>query len=385
VIKCNVIAGLVAGVVVLATPSAAPGLVSDRPADGFPDVNGTVYTITHRGSTIYVGGDFTTVTDSAGEHTRRHAAAVDASTGRVLPWNPRVNGIVRELVAARDGVYIGGNFSRVKGRPRASFARVSLGGRAVLARAISPSIDGSVKAIALSRRRVFIGGNFGFVNGAIRANLAAFKRSPRHGLTGWKPRVRGGSVLDLVRTRAGVFVGGAFTVLNGNGDAERLGLVTRGTGRRVRSFSPDIAHPILDIEVTARRVYAAMGGDVGGGVEAVSRADGRRLWDRRFDGDVNAVELLAGTVYAGGHFTTVCNTDAQDQQGDCSSGGQARARGASLTRRGTVTGWNPGANSNVGIRAFRIMRRERLVAGGGFTQLAGGSVNAERLALFRPN
>ena len=69
--------------------------------------NGTVRAIRISNGVIYLGGDFTGLRPrgaALGEETvaRGHAAAIDARTGRLLPWNPRVNGRVNAIARVRE-------------------------------------------------------------------------------------------------------------------------------------------------------------------------------------------------------------------------------------------------------------------------------------------
>src|SRR5678816_2447320 len=49
---------------------------------------------------------------------RRGAAALDAATGAVLPWNPNVEGDVRAVTVDRNNIYLGGSFISVGGQSR---------------------------------------------------------------------------------------------------------------------------------------------------------------------------------------------------------------------------------------------------------------------------
>lgn len=62
--------------------------------------------------TVYFGGGF----DKVGGQTRTNAAAVDAS-GRLLPWSPAADGLVRSLVVSPDQsrIVLGGSFTNVNG------------------------------------------------------------------------------------------------------------------------------------------------------------------------------------------------------------------------------------------------------------------------------
>src|SRR4051794_10018514 len=93
------------------------GLVHIRPdrtvdPDFHPDTNGTVWAMTRRGSTLYVGGSFSVV----GGRVRRGLAAIDIATGAPTPWAPMLEG-GSVLTIATDGphVYVGGSFIFVNG------------------------------------------------------------------------------------------------------------------------------------------------------------------------------------------------------------------------------------------------------------------------------
>lgn len=373
---------LAAALVGLTVPGVAHAAVADRPVVDTPSFNDTVRTVINRGSTIYVGGEFTSVTDSTGTYARSGAAAVDATTGRVLPWNPRVNGTVREIAVAREGVYLGGRFSQVRGAERRNIAKVRPGGVGRLVATFRLTPNGPVKAIALGRGRAYIGGDFTKVNGKARSGLAAFSRKGSGRLlAGWRPKVANGPVLELVHTRSGVYVAGLFRSLNGRYASGRVALVTRKTGRTIRRFNPDMTRPVHDIAVTKRRVYLGIGGR-GGGALAVARRNGNRLWWRHLDGDVVTVAMVSRELHLGGHFTEICGDAAQGDGGECLGASVKRMRGASLTRGGVLSGWQPDANSLVGITSLDAIPGSRLAVGGGFTAMNGGESPRGRFAIF---
>lgn len=374
---------VVAGLVTLATPGVSQAVVTSNPVTSFPDFDDTVLTVAHLGSTIYVGGKFDSVTDSTGTYTRRGAAAIDSRTGAVLPWNPNVHGQVRDIAAGTEGVYLVGSFTSVKGQPRRDIARVSPGGKAKLTRKVRLRSNGPVNTVALSKSQVFIGGNFTTINGKKRVRLAAFSRKAPFGLRAWAPKARNGSVKDLVRTKSGVFVAGEFRTLNGKREFQRLALVNEKKGALKRGFNPSTNKLLFDVHVSGKRVYAAVGGPAGGGALALNRNSGATVWERRFDGDVQAITAMNGHVYVGGHFSVVCSTSAQGSGGRCLDGSTSRVRGASLLRNGDLSGWNPVSNGPLGITAFDTYRAaERLLVGGDFTAMNRGANEAGRFAVF---
>jgi hypothetical protein len=367
-----------AGSLLLTLPTAASAVVGNRPDPATPQFNGDVRSMTHRGDTIYVAGDFTSVTDARSQDFSRDGlAAVSASTGLVLPWAPRVRGTVNRVVAAREGVYVVGDFRRIAGKRRVDVARLDR-----VTGAADPAFrhrsDGVVNAVALSKRKVFLGGQFSSFDGQPRAQLAAVGRKGSSTLRGWAPRAGAGPVEDLVRRRAGVYVAGFFHTIEGTGRSF-LALVDDRQGDLVRSFKSRVPNVVLDIAVHGKRIYAGTGGRArGGGAVSVRRRDGSIVFERRLDGDVQAVTTLRGVVYLGGHFTQICPIGGgQEDSGTCVGRPEAkRYRGASLQSDGSLTGWNPRLNptspSIRGIEAFTTYRKaRRLFIGGGFTTVSG--------------
>src|SRR2546428_163520 len=75
--------------------------------------NGPVSAVVRDGGTIYVGGDFTRVGPATGG-----GVPLDATTGSLQPFFPKVAGIVRVAIPdGSGGWYIGGSFTYVGGLP----------------------------------------------------------------------------------------------------------------------------------------------------------------------------------------------------------------------------------------------------------------------------
>ena len=83
-----------------------------------PGANATVEALALNGNTLYFGGDFTTVgTNQTGFTARTRLAAVDATTGALLPWAPAADAVVRTMVfhSASGRLIVGGSFSTLNG------------------------------------------------------------------------------------------------------------------------------------------------------------------------------------------------------------------------------------------------------------------------------
>jgi hypothetical protein len=71
-----------------------------------PNANRPVYALAVAGGTVYVGGDFPTLD---GEAAHGYAGAVDAATGAIVDaFRGRVRYTVHALAATADGVYAAG-------------------------------------------------------------------------------------------------------------------------------------------------------------------------------------------------------------------------------------------------------------------------------------
>src|SRR4051812_26245602 len=265
--------------VVLMLPAAAGAVVGNSPSLPTPDFNGVVHSVVHKGDTLYLAGEFTSVTDPSSRTFKRDGlAAVSAATGRVLPWAPTVRGTVNRVLAAKEGVYLVGDFSRINGKSRVDVARVDRE-TGKLDPSFKHTTNGLVNAVALSKRKVYLGGDFTRFDGADRGQLAAVGRKGTSTLRGWAPQSGVGQVTDLVRKRAGVYVGGFFHRIEGT-SRSFLALVDGRKGNLVRSFKSRVGNVVLDIAVTGTRVYAGTGGRLrGGGAVSVRRSDGSVVFE----------------------------------------------------------------------------------------------------------
>lgn len=344
-----------------------------------PGFNGPVRAIAHRGSKVYVGGEFTLATDATGTKARKHAAAFDARTGKLLKWNPKVDGRVLDLLVTGKSVYLAGDFSRVRGKSRPSIAQVSTRGKGEVS-TFKHRIDGTVTTLSSFDKRLYVGGAFTTVDKKARGQLAAFNRKGK--LTKWRPVARTGAVYDIAATSAGVYLAGNFYQVNGVPNTRRLALVDGAGGAVIGAFDPPVEKPIFEIALTDSQVLAAAGGTGGGYVAAYARTNGAQSWLRRFDGDVVALDVHGGGVYVGGHFDEVCDVDSADPaNGDCLGTSQVRRKVAGLAMSGALLPWNPGADSIRGVMAVHNLDALGLAIGGDFS-VAGGQPR-ERMAVFR--
>jgi len=389
------------GGVVLSTLWSATAVAAPRPIATW-QTNGAVRAIRISNGVIYLGGDFTSLRPpraAAGEDVvaRAHAAAINARTGRLLAWNPRVNGRVSTIAVFRKRVYLGGGFTVVGGHPRRNVAAV--GRRLGHTKPWNPGADARVDVLRVGRSGgVYLGGAFSRVAGRTRHGLA--RVSPTGTLTPWSPSVGqvGGAacpprcrpkVLTLAFSPRGraLYIGGHFGTVDGvpRNEAAEISLAHP---HRVLAFNPNIyanancpscttieTHRVYTIIPTSRRIYTCGGyWKVNGSLRSfnVSTFDphsGRLLsaLTQQDDGDTPGCTLHNGILYVGGHFNAAGPNCQPNHASTCSTRHHVAAFD---TRDNKLLGWNPDANSVHGV--FVVTHSRKRVAFGGFFTHFGG-------------
>jgi hypothetical protein len=276
--------------------------------------NGPVKAMVRSGSVVYLGGSFTSLADpvSGVRTTRNRVAALDAVTGALLPWDPNANGLVDALAVAPDGtVYLGGDFTTVGGAIATRLAAVTPLGTRVPQ--WSATANNTVHDLYADADSLYLGGRFGAVNGKNRPKVARLTRATG-ALTSFNAAVAGGRVLTLDPAADGsLLLGGDFTSVGGQ-PRPFVADVARDTGV-VTGWNPASLCStcnVWDLTATADSVYAAVGGP-GGRVVSWDASTAAARWSRSGDGNVQAVDVQDGVVYAGGHFGPVFDGTTRHQ------------------------------------------------------------------------
>ena len=361
-----------------ATPATAATVVGPVPLQT-PSFNKMVHSISHSGSTVYVGGNFGTVTDANGTYTRHGVAAYSADTGLVLPWNPNVHGLVYAVAVRKGNVFIGGSFDSVGGKARSNLARVSASTGEVLTGL--RKANGPVRAIAATKKQVFIGGDFTKLGRAQRGHLASFKSAGTYSLNPWHPRATSGSVYAFQPVGAGVYVGGAFKRLNGKKKYGRLARLDGVSGKLVQAFAPPVKVPVYDLAATKSRVLAALGGPGGGAAASFVSKTGKQKWRRSVNGDAQTISVLGGSVYVGGHFTRACLSSGTLPTGECSGASVMRSKIMATTLKGKVRGFAPNIDSQFGLVTMDVFPARGWLAVGGTFDFVGSEAHG-KFAVF---
>jgi trimeric autotransporter adhesin len=353
----------------LASGVALAAALRSSPDPRTVQTDGAVRTILRVGSKVYIGGSFTSV---AGK-PRSNLAAINANTGRLTGWAPKANGQVRALAASPNGtrIYAGGAFTSVSGIAHRHVVAISAStGR--VDRRWKTGTDSAVLSLATSGSRVYLGGRFLKVNGRKQARLAAVegatgKLSPRWAATA-DDDVQ--VLLPSPKNSRRIYAGGQFKRISGHWRLHLAALDPR-TGTPGRGWRPNPCYPVIDLAATTKSIYVAGGGlakkncNAGGWAEAFRSDNGASRWRISSNGDFQAVTLLGGKVYYGGHFKEVPSVAPP---GD----GKRRVRFAAVEK---ATGrldarWKPTADTGVWAMTTDH-KRKRVYAGGGFTKING--------------
>jgi len=331
----------------------------------------------------YFGGAFTQLVGPVGKTaSRSRLAAVDGTTGSLLPWDPHADGTVWSMELAADGhsVYVGGDFSHIAGRSVSHLAKVDL----VTGRPVpgfkGPVSSGRVRALKLDGDRLYAGGEFTKLGGQPRPKLGAVDP-----LTGavlpWTPPALGpgrylthtgiptpdyspGHVFSIAVIGGKVFASGNFLNFAGQG-----GLVTldAATGA-LAAPQYDPGRPVFDLDASGGVLFA-VGGGPGGRAWAYSPEAATPLWTAKFDGDAVGVAASADIVYVAGHYDYIVATNDSCYQ-YCPGGPTRHHLSAFTTAGGKLVGWNPTADTPTGPGTIAL-GSDAVYVGGEFNRING--------------
>ncbi len=305
------------------------------------DNSGSVYTLAVLGSTVYVGGDFTTIGGTA----RSRLAAINTD-GTLADWNPGANNAVFEFAVSSDTVYISGAFSSVGGAARSYLAAVTANGTGTVSGTWNPAPNAPPTALAVSGSTVYVGGNFSNIG----AGLAAIATDGTLSNT-WQPSLTGSLVSTLMVSGNTVYIGGNFTAIDGQTRSNLAAVTTDGT---LSDWNPVANDQVNVVAASGDTIYAGglfkeIGGEPRNNLAAYN-ADGILTdWNPDADNAVWALAVSGSTVYAGGRFTSV--------------GGETRDYLAAIGTDGTLsTTWRPSADFDV----YALTVSNGMVYAGGF-------------------
>ena len=273
--------------------------------------NGQVTAQAYANGIVYLGGDFTQISDHSGNTwNRNHAAAINVSTGKVTSWNPNIDGPVWAIKTDGSRVYMGGHFTTVGGVKDTNLTATNTGNGD-----IAPGWKGKagyvVRDLLVHSTTLYVGGGFDKLSGAARSSVGAVSTS-----TGAAKPFNvhvGGPGTHMVRSLAmspdgtRLYLGGYFTTLNGQ-SAYHIGAVDPTSGA-TKSFSwhPSGSTYPDDMQANSTGLFvgfAGKGTDLHG-IGSFSLTTGAARWVFHTCGDTQDLELSGTTMYIGGHLRCI--------------------------------------------------------------------------------
>lgn len=303
-----------------------------------PGFDGSVHALAVLGTSLYVGGDFTTYRDLGADSARRIAkldlttGALDETFSPIGDSNNGFDGRVNALAVSGTSLYVGGAFGSYRDAGIAANAvrniaklDVSTGALDTTFSVGSSGFDAEVRALTVSASGVYAAGDFTTYRGSLPANRIA-KVDPASGeldTTFSPPSANGfdGPVFALASSGAALYAGGDFTRYRGTTQTPRIAKLDLVTGAADTTFSPQASPKAFDGSVRA----LAMAGTslfVGGtfttygaatGVNRIAKLNAATGVIEAFrpggetvsgvDGDVTSLTVVGSTLLVGGDFS----------------------------------------------------------------------------------
>jgi hypothetical protein len=289
---------------------AALDLTTGHLLDWNPEVDGVyVESIAVDGNHVYLGGRFTRI----GGLPRSSLARVDATTGAVDNWAPSVasptgDSSVMAIAVSPSTVFIGGQFSTVDGQSAVNFAAVDRSSGAL--RPGYPRVSGSsVSGIVLAGNRVVFGGHFLWVNGTARSGIAAVDATSGS-LLSWQPFVDDRDyVSTMAVTETGIIVGGEFSI---GGAIRSLARFRFDTGEYDPTWNPSPGGAVVQIAVDGDDVavvghFNTYGAIPASGLVGFNIQTWEPVTTPAVRGVVQALAATESTLFVGGFFYRVDN------------------------------------------------------------------------------
>lgn len=401
--------------------TASPMWQTNSEVDALAVANGVIYAggkfTAVRPPGVAAGG--------TGEVARSYLAAFNASTGAlVTSFNVALNARVNALAVSPDRtrLYIGGQFTTVNGTTRNRLAAVTAlssataTGAGSLVTAFNPNPSAGVQAIVPTATTVYLGGDFTSVGGRARASVASVTAATGALNTAFAPTIVAApatpdtapsirvSALALTDDGSRLLTGGGFQTVNNvlTGGMASLdpidGSLEQWNANNVgqQPINTNCGGRVTDIVTSGSKAYVTGEGDPPGCYEGTYSADistGNLDWNASCLGASQGLALANGVLYKGSH-----QHDCAFLEGGAFGGYVGGvAREAFLhrylvgqdVRDGSFVHWSPNTNASslggtnsVGPQVMATDGRQ-VVVGGDFTRV--GSADQVGLTRFEPN
>jgi hypothetical protein len=351
---------------------AAINISNGTPTAWTAELQGFATIIAATGSSVFVAGDIYGIN----WNEYNGLAIIDESTGEFWPHtlSLAVGEDIEAMVVIDNTMYVGGNFDAINGVSRKNLAAIDLTTGTILP--WNPGASGTtstsgddtrVTALEYKDNKIYVAGKFLNAGGQGRRGLASIDATTG-AVTAWNPGVGDGTSMDEYILSMDVhentlFVAGTFNSLAGQ-SRSFLGAVDLANATAT-DWNPEAFNEVRKIRVTQNTAYIL--GDFSDGIAGVARPFGIAALDitsgeaTSFNPDFNSSSVadfaLTDTdIYIGGYFSTASN--------------EPRPGLASFSlSSGLLNSWNPDLGSagegNYDVASLAASL-SRLYVGGGF-------------------
>lgn len=311
--------------------------VNTNLSTGFdPNFNNSVTAMALSGTTLYVTGSFTGV--NLPVVTRNRAAAVNITTGTVLPFDPNLGSQSGNFGAilnyAPGAVFVGGPYTSYKTVARRNIA--AFDATTGIVTAFDANCDAEVLSLATNGTNIYAGGKFSSINGGavLRTSLAAFDPATGVVNSSFNANLTSSGVNAILLSGNTLYAGGNLGFQTHNFLA-----AFDATSGVVSSWDPGVSGTVNALALSGTTLYfggnftAVNGGATPrGNIAAVSTTTGTATaFDPSVNAPVNSLLISGSTVYAGGSFNSVNTSTASAMRVFCAAFDAAS---------GTVTAFN---------------------------------------------
>jgi hypothetical protein len=216
----------------------------------------SIFTLLVNDNTLYVGGAF----DSVGGVHRKGFAALNATTGVLLPFNANIGGSGNifglDIVKGSNALYLCGSFNNVGGQTRQRVASVDPVTGAVSSwnpMGYGGYTEYGALHIAVKDNTVYIGGVFYYIQGVQRTHLCAVNATTG-ALLPWNP-IPEAPIDAIVPIGNIVYLGGRFTGMGSPVQTRWRAAAVDATTGALKSWNPNAYGPVYSIIPNGNSVY----------------------------------------------------------------------------------------------------------------------------------
>ena len=331
--------------------AAAPGQATLASPQALPtaQIDGVVWDQAVVGNTVYVVGEFKNARPAgaaAGENESRryNAMAYDITTGALLDWAPKVNGKISAVEASADGstIYLGGNFTSVNDETVYRVAAVDAAGQR---KPLAVSANGAVMdlEVAPDGSTLYMSGSFTQINSSSRQRAGAVDLKTQK-VTSFAPSIDDSMVrsITVAADNSAVAVGGSFTSVGGSSNGYGVAILEKDGSLRQSNLSRVIRNAgehsgIMSLKSDSRGLYG-VGYSQEGTFEGMFRADwstGKINLMADCHGDTYDVLPTNDVIYIASHSHDCSNIGGFPERSD--EGVYHHAVGFSSTATGKVS------------------------------------------------